>query len=411
MTKLLEQMYVWLSAQTGLSEWIVSSVLGISLVVVTWIIYRIIKQLFLGMMHRVIRKSSAKWDDVFMRHQVFSPIPDFIPLVLLHMVSDVVLSDYHKVQVVVEKALMVAMVVVGLRIASRFVDALMTLAKQVQVLQHKPLTSYAQVIKILLYVIAVVMMLSTVLGKSPWLLLSGLGALAAVLLVVFKDPILGFTASLQLSANDMIRQGDWIEVPKYGADGDVVDVTLSTIKVRNFDQTITTVPNSALISDSFKNWRGMRESGGRRIKRAIMIDLSSVQFCTPEMLDRFEKIKLLHDYLGQKRQQLAEANREVTDLSVSVNSRRLTNVGTFRVYIEEYLRHHPKIRQDMTLMVRQLEPNANGLPLEVYAFCLEQDLVPFEHTQADIFDHLVSVVPEFGLRIFQAPSGADFRRM
>ena len=238
-----------------------------------------------------------------------------------------------------------------------------------------------------------------------------MGAMTAILLLVFKDSILGLVASIQLTSNDMVRIGDWIEMPKYGADGDVIDVTLHTVKVQNWDKTITTIPSYALISDSFKNWRGMAESGGRRIKRAIYIDLTSIKFCTSEMLDRFEKFQLITDYIRTRKAEITEYNQEhQVDTSELINGRNLTNVGTFRAYLVAYLHHHPKIHQDLTFLIRHLPPGEQGLPIEIYVFSNDQVWANYEAIQADIFDHIFSVVPMFDLRLFQNPTGADFQQ-
>ena len=243
-------------------------------------------------------------------------------------------------------------------------------------------------------------------------ILTGLGAMTAVLILVFKDSILGFVASMQLSMNDMVRIGDWIEMPKFGADGDVIDVTLHTVKVQNWDKTITTIPSYALISDSFKNWRGMSESGGRRIKRAVNIDVNSIRFCDEAMLHRFEKNNLLKGYLQTKQSELTEYNtKHGNDPQDLINARHLTNVGTFRAYMVEYLKNHPNIHQNMTFLVRQLPPGEHGLPIELYVFSNDQDWVNYEGIQSDIFDHLLAIAPQFGLRIFQRPSGADLEAL
>jgi len=265
-------------------------------------------------------------------------------------------------------------------------------------------------VRIFIFVFLGIIALATLMDRSPWLLLSGLGAMTAVLLLIFRDTILGLVASVQLSSNDMVRIGDWIEMPKYGADGDVVDVTLHTVKVRNWDKTITSIPAYQLISDSFKNWRGMSESGGRRIKRAIDIDMTSVRFCDAEMLARFEKFQLITNYVQQRRQEIADYNQAHSiDTSYLINGRHMTNLGTFRAYLVAYLRSHPKIHQDMTFLIRQLPPTATGLPMEIYVFSNDQEWANYEAIQADIFDHVVSVVPLFDLRVFQSPSGYDFR--
>jgi len=234
--------------------------------------------------------------------------------------------------------------------------------------------------------------------------------MTAVLLLIFRDAILGFVAGIQLTANNMVQTGDWISMPKYDADGDVVDVSLTTVKVQNWDKTITTIPTYALVSDSFKNWRGMSESGGRRIQRAVYIDMNTVRFCTPEMLKKFRRIQHISGYIDQKLEEIGAHNREHdVDDSVKVNGRRLTNIGTFRVYLQAYLRHHPKVNQEMTFLIRHLSPGENGLPVEVYIFSNDQVWANYEAIQADIFDHILAVIPEFGLRVFQNPSGYDFR--
>lgn len=253
-------------------------------------------------------------------------------------------------------------------------------------------------------------MISLLIGQSPLLLISGLGAMAAVLMLVFKDPILGLVAGIQLSANNMLKLGDWLEMAKYGANGTVVDVGLTTVKVRNFDNTITMIPTYALVSDSFINWRGMSESGGRRIKRSLNIDTTSVHFMSEEEHQRLMKSALLAPYIDAKTQELKTYNSELqADLSSPLNGRRMTNLGTFRAYLVAYLNAHPQIRKDMTLMVRQLAPTADGLPLEIYAFTNTTVWAQYESIQADIFDHTFAIVSEFGLRVHQTPTGNDMR--
>jgi miniconductance mechanosensitive channel len=269
-----------------------------------------------------------------------------------------------------------------------------------------------QVVKIVVGIAVGIYIFSALMNRSPVVLLGGLGAMTAVLLLIFKDTILGFVASIQLTGNDMIRMGDWISMPKYGADGDVIDLTLTTVKVQNWDKTITTIPTYALVSQSFQNWRGMDESGGRRIKRALNIDMSSITFCTDEMVDRFRRFRILGNYIAEKEKEItAWNNTQSVSEEELVNGRRMTNVGTFRAYVTEYLRNHPMVKQDMTCMVRQLKPGEDGLPIEIYAFSSDQRWVQYEGIQADIFDHILAVLPQFGLRIFQNPTGADFRKL
>jgi miniconductance mechanosensitive channel len=261
---------------------------------------------------------------------------------------------------------------------------------------------------ILVYFVAAIFIIAFIFNKSPLVLLGGLSAIAAVLLLIFKDTILGLVASIQLSANKMLKPGDWIEVPKHGANGTVVDISLNTVKVQNGDKTIVTIPTYSLVTDSFMNWSGMEESDGRRIKRSINIDMKSVRFCDEQMLDKFQKFRLLSNYVTEKQNEISEHNKNlgIEDLSVP-NGRRQTNLGIFRKYLEEYLKNNGNINQDMTFMVRHLQPSETGLPIEIYVFCKEKQLTNYESIQADIFDHILAVIPEFDLKVFQSPSGND----
>lgn len=274
----------------------------------------------------------------------------------------------------------------------------------------RPIKGYIQVVKILIYAGATILMAASLMERSPLLLLSGLGAMAAVLMLVFKDTILSLVASVQLTSNDMIRVGDWIEMPQFNADGDVVDIALHTVKVQNWDKTITTIPTYKLIEGSFKNWRPMFEGGGRRIKRSLLIDQNSVRFLQPDEQARLRRFALIDDYLDQKQAELDEWNRPLTEAGHdAVNARRVTNIGTFRAYVLAYLQANPRIAQNMTMIVRQLQPTAQGLPLEIYCFTASTAWVVYEGIQADLFDHLLAILPEFDLRLFQDPSGADLR--
>lgn len=275
-----------------------------------------------------------------------------------------------------------------------------------------PVRGILQSVKLIAALTTIIFAISLLIGKSPLILLSGLGAMTAVLLILFKDVLLGFVAGIQLSANDMLALGDWLEMPKYNADGEVTDINLTTVKVRNWDNTITTIPAYALIADSFKNWRGMSESGGRRIKRAIFIDATSVQFLQAEDILRLRRTALLSDYIEQKIEEIEDENQKSgLDLSSPVNGRRLTNLGTFRAYLIAYLRQHKAIHTTMTQLVRQLAPEPNGIPLEIYAFTNDTRWVNYEAIQSDIFDHIFAILPEFGLRVYQAPSGHDMQRI
>lgn len=290
-------------------------------------------------------------------------------------------------------------------------DVILNLSQKFPAASQLPLKGIFQGIKLISAIVVGILMISLLIGQSPAILISGLGAMAAVLMLVFKDPILGLVAGIQLSANDMLKLGDWLEMPKYGADGAVIDIGLTTVKVRNWDNTITTIPTWSLVSDSFKNWSGMSASGGRRIKRSISIDATSIHFLDEDERQRLHKAHLLKPYLTTRHQKIDEWNQQLDAPESVLNHRRMTNIGTFRAYLNEYLRHHPRIRKDMTLMVRQLAPDDHGLPIEIYAFTNTVVWLEYESIQADIFDHIFAVIEEFGLRIHQSPTGNDIRAL
>ncbi len=368
----------------------------------------IAKKIMLKGLRIIIQRSQTKWDDALLQRRTFQRLAQIVPALIIYIFAPV----FPQAQIWIQRLSLSYMIIVGLLVIDSLLNAVMDVYRSFEISKQKPIKGYVQVVKIFLYVVASIFIISTLMERSPWGLLSGLGALTAILLLVFKDSILGLVASIQLSTNNMVRIGDWIEMPKFGADGDVIDVSLNTVKVQNWDKTITTIPTYALMSDSFKNWRGMSESGGRRIKRAIYIDMNSIKFCTDEMLDRFEKFQYITDYVKQKREEIAQYNKEhKIDISELANGRNMTNIGTFRAYIAAYLRNHPKIRQDMTFLIRHLSPAQYGLPLEIYVFSSDQEWAKYEAIQANIFDHILAVVQEFELRVFQNPSGHDFRSM
>jgi miniconductance mechanosensitive channel len=302
--------------------------------------------------------------------------------------------------------------IVLIMVIINFLNTLKYYSENTKLFKDNPLDSYFQLVKIAIYIIGGIIILSFLLNKSPLYFFSALGAMTVVLLLIFKDTIMGFVASIQLSANDMIRIGDWVSMPKYGADGDVIEMNLTTIKIQNWDKTITTIPTYAFISESFKNWRGMSESGGRRIKRSLNIKISSIKFCTPEMLERYKKFQLIKDYIEEKSNKIEEYNKEnKIDKSYLINGRHLTNIGIFRVYAEAYVKINPDINLNMTCMVRQLLPTEKGLPIEIYTFSNSQEWVTYEGIMSDMFDHLIAAVSEFELEVFQNPTGTDFRKL
>ena len=357
-------------------------------------------------------RSASDWDDVVARHRVLDRLVHVAPALVIYHFAAAVLADYAEVMAVVRQAALIYMLLVTAVAADRALNAVVEIARASRVPRGLPVKGIVQVAKLVLYAVVAISVLSLVLGQSPLLMLSGLGAMSAVLMLIFRDAILGFVAGIQLAMNRMVQRGDWIEMPKHGVDGDVLEVGLTTVKVQNFDNTTVTIPTYALISESFKNWRGMFESRGRRIKRAINIDVGSVRFCTEEMLARFVEIRHIAEYVTRKREEVARWNAEHgVDASDPINGRHLTNLGTFRAYVVAYLRHHPMVHQEMTFLVRQLDPTEHGLPIEIYVFSRDQDWVRYEDIQADIFDHLLAIVPRFDLRVFQSPSGPDVERV
>ena len=371
---------------------------------------RVAKRVVVRGLETVFRGSASVWDDIIVKRRLLHRLSHLAPALVIYVFAVPVLDGYDLSILIVRRVALIYMILVTLLAIDGVLNAMVDILRSSAFARDLPVKSIIQVLKLVLYGLATIAVVSLIIGQSPGLLLGGLGAMTAVLMLVFKDPILGLVAGIQLSTNRMLARGDWIEMPKYGADGDVLEVALTTVKVQNWDKTITTIPTYALITESFKNWRGMSESGGRRIKRAINIDISSIRFCDQAMLERFSKIQYITPYLEQKRQETTNWNTaRHLDPSDLFNGRRLTNVGTFRAYVVAYLRSHPMIHQDMTFLVRQLAPTEHGLPIEIYVFSRDQEWSNYEAIQADIFDHVLAIAPAFDLRIYQSPSGGDIR--
>lgn len=382
---------------------------GLGLVLlVAGVLYVITRWLLLGSVRAVVQRTRMSWDEVVFDRRVLGRAAAFVPVIVLqagiHFVpglGPVALTWIQRISSAV-----------FIFIAALVFDAVLTaghvLYQRLPLAGRRPIKSYIQLAKIFLYAIALIFIISRLAGRTPWYFVSGLGAMMAVILLVFRDTLLSLVASVQLTNNDLVRVGDWIEMPQFNADGDVVDIALNNVKVRNWDKTITVVPTHKFLENSFKNWRQMFEGGGRRIKRAIHINTSTVRFLTDEEIERFSRFALLSDYIAQKKEELAEYNAQYADdVSLVPNARRLTNLGTLRAYIIAYLREHPKIHQELTFLVRQLAPTPEGLPLEIYVFTNDTRWAYYESIQADVFDHILSMVPEFGLRVYQRPSGHD----
>jgi len=372
------------------------------------IIDLIAKRILVGAVRAFAKRSSVTWDDALVAHNVFGRLAQVVPALIIFLGLPFVTGLPDSVVQLIRNVMMGYMVLMLTLALTAMLSAANTIYAALPVAKDRPLKGFVQLMQIVVWIIGGVLIVSVLLDRSPLLLLSGFGAMTAILLLVFKDTILSLVASVQLTAQDMVRVGDWIEMPQFGADGDVVDVQLHTIKVQNWDKTITTIPTHQLIADSFKNWRGMSQSGGRRIKRSIYIDVSTIRMQTQEEIDRFTRFALLRDYIKDKEQELADYNAGLkVEVDTDVNRRRLTNVGTFRAYAYNYLKNHPKIRKDMTLIVRQLAPGPEGLPIEIYCFTNTTAWAVYEDIQSDIFDHLLAIVPEFGLRLYQKPAGSD----
>ena len=387
---------------------------GIILVVILAIAFlgdAICRHIILTAVARLVKKTKATWDDIVFDRKVLTHVSHLVAPILLYILLPLAISNLGLLSFI-QRICMIYIIAVFLKFISSLLTALFHVYSEKEQFRDRPLKGLLQTVQVILFFIGGIIIVSILIDKSPMVLLTGLGASAAVLMLVFKDSMMGFVSGIQLSANNMLRVGDWIQMPKYGADGTVIEVTLNTVKVRNWDNTITTIPPYALVSDSFQNWRGMQESGGRRIKRSIRIDMNSVKFCTPEMLAKYKKIQLLKDYIEETEKVIEDYNKEHgIDNSILVNGRRQTNLGVFRAYLTNYLKSLPTVNQDLTCMVRQLQPTEQGIPLELYFFSAIKAWVPYEGVQADVFDHVLAIIPEFDLHVFQNPTGEDFREL
>jgi miniconductance mechanosensitive channel len=382
----------------------------ILLLLLAYITYWATKRFMARLIEMVFKRSKNTWDDALVQHGFVRRLSYLMPIIVIYLSADFLLPQQTLAPEFFKRFAMVFFVLAGVWMLDSVLLALRDIYSKSDMASRRPIRGYLDAVKLIASIMAGIFIISILTDKSPWGVLSILGGFTVVLMLVFKDTILGFVASIQLSGHDMIRIGDWIEMPKYGADGDVIEVSINTVKVRNWDKTITTIPTYGLVSDAFKNWRGMSESEGRRIKRALHIDMSSIKFCTDEMLERFNKFDFIKNYIAEKQDEIIEYNKEhETDTSQLINGRRQTNIGVFRAYTIAYLKNHPKIHQNMTFLVRHLEPTQHGLPVQIYVFSNDQAWANYEAIQADIFDHLLAALPEFGLRVFQNPTGYDFK--
>jgi miniconductance mechanosensitive channel len=395
---------------------------------ITWLSYYLMKLAFTKIIAKIILRTKTTWDDILVRRKVFNGIAHIAPAFILYLTANFSypeinqdisqLSDstiemlsrdyYFSLAGILSKIASIYFVFIFIYLSNSLLNSGLDIYNTTPYAHTRPVKGYIQLFKILIFTLSGILIIAILIERDPTVLLAGLGAMGAVLILVFKDTILGFVASIQLSGNNMIKIGDWVEMPARGADGTVIDITLNTVKVQNWDKTISTIPTYAMVSESFTNWRGMEESGGRRIKRSVNIDMNSIKLCNSSMLKKFEKFLLIKDYVREKEKEIKEYNKRknISDEDL-ISGRRQTNVGIFRKYLEVYLHQHPKINDDMTFLVRHLNPTDRGLPMEIYVFCKDKSWPVYESVQADIFDHILAVIPEFELRVFQVPSGTD----
>lgn len=386
---------------------IIFGIILLTAIVVHFILHKVVLRAF----EKRARASSHLWLQIITQNKLFHRLAFTLQGIIVNVQAVLWLQKGSEAADIVTTAAQLWVMIYALLSFFSLLDVVFNLSQKFATASQLPLKGIFQGIKLVSAIIIGILVISLLIGQSPAILISGLGAMAAVLMLVFKDPILGLVAGIQLSANDMLKLGDWLEMPKYGADGAVIDIGLTTVKVRNWDNTITTIPTWSMVSDSFKNWSGMSASGGRRIKRSLNIDTTSIHFLDEQEQQRLIQAKLLKPYMDSRHQEISEWNQQHAADNSVLSLRKMTNIGTFRAYLQEYLRNHPRLRKDMTMMVRQLAPDADGLPIEIYCFTSTVVWAEYEEIQADIFDHIFAVVDEFGLRIHQSPTGNDIRSL
>jgi miniconductance mechanosensitive channel len=385
--------------------WQITAVAGVFILAV--LAYFITHRYILRLIANMVKKSKTDIDDILFDNKLMRRASFLPPLLIIYNFGYLT----PNMEEIIHRISIAMMSFLALIIGGSMLTKLNLFYDKTYTAKNKPIKSYIQVIKLIFYIFGGIIILATLIGQSPWFLITGMGAMTAVLILVFRDTILSFVASLQITSNDLVKVGDWIEVPTFGADGDVMDIALHTIKIQNWDKTITVIPTHKLIDVSFKNWRGMQITGGRRIKRSIYIDQNSIKICDAQLIERFKSFKLIREYIENKTNELNVYNTKYAyNDSYLANGRRLTNIGTFRIYVELYLKQHEQIHHGLTTMVRQLAPADNGLPLEIYCFTNTTAWLEYESIQSNIFDHILAVIPEFELKIFQNPSGKDFQR-
>ena len=390
------------------SRWLVTFLI----LVLAWLMNHLAKGFMLRFLRFCIKNSKTQWDDKLVQRNLFHRLSHLAPIIVISFFLPQIWVGHPTAEGLIDAFSQIYIMLVVLLVVQALLDAFHDVYRTFEWSKQVPIYSFIQAIKLIVYMVGGVFIVAKLMGKDPSVIFGSLGALTAVLMLVFKDSILGFAAGIHLTTNKMLSLGDWLEMPKYGADGDVIEIGLTTVKVQNFDKTITTIPTYTLISDAFKNWRGMSESPGRRIKRSILIDLHSIRFCDEALLESLASIQAISGYIREKQKEVQAFNQQLVTGGSDhpANGRRLTNIGTFRAYLVAFLRQHPLINQEMTLLVRQLEPTPRGLPLQIYVFSSDKRWVEYEGIVSDLFDHILSVMKEFDLRAYQEPSGLDFRQ-
>lgn len=408
MIEFIENLLVNNGVGEKLAEYVANGITVVAIIIICLTVDVIVRKVMLKYLQQYAKKTKGKWDDVIVEKNILDRLARIVPLGMIYAFAPI----FPSFEIWIQRLSFSCIILIVLLALHRFLDAINDIYSNYEISKIRPIKGYLQVIEIILCTIGMIVIISVLMDRSPWLLISGIGAATAVIMLIFQNSILGLVASIQISSNNMLQIGDWIEMPKYDADGDVLEISLHSVKVQNFDKTITNIPTHALISESFRNWRGMQEAGGRRIKRAVSIDVTSIEFCDEKMLEKFEEIQYIKDYIQMKRVEIKQYNKECNvDESQIANGKKLTNVGIFRVYIENYLKFNPKINKGMTHLVRELAPSEKGLPIEIYAFTNEIAWDDYEEIQSDIFDHILAVIPAFGLRVYQEPTGYDFKKL
>ena len=385
-------------------------ILLVALLLVIFLIDFLTRRILLKTFSKIAQRSKSNFDDIMVKNKVFRNVAHIIPLIIAVEFAPMVFSDFPYWENIVEKTLLIFGIVLTLWVARSLLNSIKDYLKTLPRFKDKPIDSYIQVFMIIAWVLGIFSIIAIITGISFWAFLTGLGTISAVIILVFRDTILGFVASIQVATNDMVRIGDWISFEKYGADGDVIEINLATVKVQNFDKTITTIPTYALISDSFKNWRGMMNAGGRRIKRSLRIKLSSVKYLSVNEVNKLKEISIISNYLDSRQGVIDNYNTSnAINKEVLINGRNLTNLGVFRKYVETYIEQHSAINKEMTIMVRQLAPTPQGIPIEIYAFSSDKRWQNYEYIMADIFDHMIAAVPYFDLEVFELPNNTSFK--